>query len=536
MLIVGVLAAATACTGKTPDSDASTGTQGFGGPSVATPASGIARDGVFDVNRTNEAKFRVGIDAVVRDANRTVLRLTVTNLESKEQQGIDQFGASSSDQSFVGFRLLDPVGGKLYYGMRLGSEGGPGFGSRLYQIRLQPGVHYSAVVYLPPLPENVTAVTVLTPGTTGEITGVPVRSGSYTATPAATGGAEQSKQIIAINSPRPPGASVEIPPVEPSGDAWSLVADVSGLVVTPEGETTASPVQRSVALRSDILFDFGSSALTARAKTLITQAANEIAGGGDPGRPITVVGHTDGIGSASDNQKLSERRADAVEAGLRAVLAGGWKFTASGKGASEPVAEEKKADGSDDPDGRARNRRVEVTYGLKPAATGSASAGGTATKATGSAGTPAAFRTGDGTVVAERDATSDSPYDSAGPVKFHLKVHPFYRDGGYLVAVFEVANLSGQKLDPSWGYFRSTVYPGPTFAPFSVVDPATGAAYRPAYVTVERVKDYLDGHLYGPDAAQPQRAYMYVPAPPAGVTSVSFDAGPFGNIENVPVG
>jgi hypothetical protein len=28
---------------------------------------------------------------------------------------------------------------------------------------------------------------------------------------------------------------------------------------------------------------------------------------------------------------------------------------------------------------------------------------------------------------------------------------------------------------------------------------------------------------------------MYVPAPPAGVTSVTFDAGPFGKIDNVPV-
>jgi hypothetical protein len=28
---------------------------------------------------------------------------------------------------------------------------------------------------------------------------------------------------------------------------------------------------------------------------------------------------------------------------------------------------------------------------------------------------------------------------------------------------------------------------------------------------------------------------MYVPAPPAGVTAVTFDAGPFGKIENVPI-
>ena len=511
-LTVGLIAAVTACTGD-PTSSPGTG--------AASGEPGIARAGIFDVSRSNEARFRVRMDGVLRDAKRTVLRVTVTNLEATEQLGIDRWGDSSSDYSFGGFKLLDPVGGKLYYGYRLDNPDGLGFGSRLRETTLQPGVNYSAVVYFPPLPPSIAAVTVLSPGTTGEFSGVPVSAGSYTATPAAEDGSARAQQIQAINSPRPPGATVEVPAVEPPADAFSLVADVSGLAVGPERETLSAATQTSVALRSDVLFAFGSAVLTAKARTLIAETAKEITGGGDPVRPISVVGHTDAVGSPSDNQRLSERRARAVEAQLRAVLGSGWQFTVSGKGESEPVAEEKKPDGSDNPDGRARNRRVEIGFPRKSAGA--------------AAGPAAGLRAQDATVVAERDGTSDSRTDSAGPVKFHLRVYPFYRDGDYLVAVFDLANVSGTKLDPGLNYFRSLTYPGPAYASFGVLDPATGTGYHTAFVNVDNVRRYLDGQLHGWETAQPQRAFMYVPAPPAGVTSVTFDAGPFGKIGGVPV-
>jgi outer membrane protein OmpA-like peptidoglycan-associated protein len=75
-----------------------------------------------------------------------------------------------------------------------------------------------------------------------------------------------------------------------------------------------------------------------------------------------VTGHTDATGEDAYNLDLSRRRAEAVAAWLRArPELGGWTFTVAGKGEAAPVAPNSRPDGSDDPEGRARNRRVEVT-------------------------------------------------------------------------------------------------------------------------------------------------------------------------------
>lgn len=62
------------------------------------------------------------------------------------------------------------------------------------------------------------------------------------------------------------------------------------------------------------------------------------------------------------NQDLSERRAGAVRDFLTLALADPPRFEVAGRGETEPVADNGKPDGSDDPDGRRRNRRVEITY------------------------------------------------------------------------------------------------------------------------------------------------------------------------------
>ena len=70
---------------------------------------------------------------------------------------------------------------------------------------------------------------------------------------------------------------------------------------------------------------------------------------------IYVVGYTDSKGSEAYNQKLSERRADAVADALRAHLnVDGSRIIAEGRGEADPVASNQTEEG------RAQNRRVEI--------------------------------------------------------------------------------------------------------------------------------------------------------------------------------
>jgi outer membrane protein OmpA-like peptidoglycan-associated protein len=120
-----------------------------------------------------------------------------------------------------------------------------------------------------------------------------------------------------------------------------------------EGERT------TVTISTDVLFDFDSDDLTSSATRVVSDLAARIAGAGSD---VLVVGHTDGIGTRRYNQGLSERRADAVAEVLREQVDGDRTIRTEGRNFSEPVAPETTADGQDDPRGRARNRRVEISF------------------------------------------------------------------------------------------------------------------------------------------------------------------------------
>jgi outer membrane protein OmpA-like peptidoglycan-associated protein len=69
---------------------------------------------------------------------------------------------------------------------------------------------------------------------------------------------------------------------------------------------------------------------------------------------LTVVGHTDNVGSNDYNQKLSERRAHSVAQYLETRRVDGMRLALAGKGEAQPVA----SNGSES--GRQANRRVEI--------------------------------------------------------------------------------------------------------------------------------------------------------------------------------
>ena len=80
-----------------------------------------------------------------------------------------------------------------------------------------------------------------------------------------------------------------------------------------------------------------------------------------PGAKVELAGYTDSIGTEQYNQKLSERRAEAVKQYLiKEGAVDKAMISARGYGESSPIAPNKTKDGKDNPEGRAQNRRVEI--------------------------------------------------------------------------------------------------------------------------------------------------------------------------------
>jgi outer membrane protein OmpA-like peptidoglycan-associated protein len=74
----------------------------------------------------------------------------------------------------------------------------------------------------------------------------------------------------------------------------------------------------------------------------------------NPSLKVKIVGHADGIGSESYNKHVAKRRAESVRQFLISKGISKKRMTAVGMGKEAPVAP------NDSPDGRAKNRRVDI--------------------------------------------------------------------------------------------------------------------------------------------------------------------------------
>lgn len=116
-----------------------------------------------------------------------------------------------------------------------------------------------------------------------------------------------------------------------------------------------------VVLQADVLFAFNSARLAGAAHSRIAQAVANIRKRHP--HALRIQGYTDSIGSPSYNVGLSKRRARAVLRALREALGpGAPPMHAVGYGEADPVAANTNPDGTDNPRGRALNRRVEIHY------------------------------------------------------------------------------------------------------------------------------------------------------------------------------
>ena len=171
------------------------------------------------------------------------------------------------------------------------------------------------------------------------------------------------KEVIALLVSRTADQGfVQVSSVTPIDPAAKPVAAAPVVEDKPSQAATDSPPALTdfdaafratgAAVLEDLRFASGSGALEpADYASLKALAAWLIA---HPDRKVTLVGHTDASGALAANVALSKKRAASVEAALVALGAAGAQIDAQGAGYLAPRAD------NDTPEGRAKNRRVEV--------------------------------------------------------------------------------------------------------------------------------------------------------------------------------
>ncbi len=101
-----------------------------------------------------------------------------------------------------------------------------------------------------------------------------------------------------------------------------------------------------------IHFDTNSAELDEKADPVIEEISTMLLE--NPDLNLIVEGHTDSIGNPEDNLELSRERAEAVVNALIDKDVDSQRLTSQGYGDTRPIAD------NDTPDGRAKNRRVEL--------------------------------------------------------------------------------------------------------------------------------------------------------------------------------
>lgn len=126
-----------------------------------------------------------------------------------------------------------------------------------------------------------------------------------------------------------------------------------------EFEAQQSGRSLSMNLSGDVLFDYDKAALKPEAEQALKKVAVVLSQ--FPESNVTVEGYTDSKGTKATNMQLSRERAQSVKNWLvnnGGVLA--TNISTKGFGEQYPIAANKNTDGTDNPIGRALNRRVSI--------------------------------------------------------------------------------------------------------------------------------------------------------------------------------
>jgi outer membrane protein OmpA-like peptidoglycan-associated protein len=214
------------------------------------------------------------------------------------------------------------------------------------------------------------AAAALPEGSRATVAPLPRSHLSETATPAA---AAPALEVPARHPAAAPPAPASPPPRSSPGDATPRPATPAETTAPPaiphkplslaELETALRTEKTDRGLRlvmpADALFQAKQGELDDAAATPLATLTALV----EAVRPreIVVIGHTDSVGDDDANLALSKQRAHAVAAWLAAHDSKARPhFAEQGYGRTRPVAPNHNADGSDNPAGRAANRRIEI--------------------------------------------------------------------------------------------------------------------------------------------------------------------------------
>jgi outer membrane protein OmpA-like peptidoglycan-associated protein len=422
-----------------------------------------------------------------------------------------------------GIRLIDPVNNKEYKPV-LDAQGRPD-SADLSNVAGPPHGTLAWVTFPAP-PASVTTMDVLLPRGGPAIQNVPLSAGAAP-TPAQVGPGTQAA-----------GAAPFTP--APAGTTQGLTLPVENLALTvgnPAGSDTESGSQATLTLRADVLFQFNKSNLTPAAGAIIRNVAAKVKARAAVG-PVQVTGYTDSIGTDAVNIPLSQARAQAVVRALQ-PLTPGITYHSTGLGAADPVAPNTKPDGSDNPPGRALNRRVTIALHVKapvkptPPAPPMASSSGSSS--TGGVGQTVTYR-----------ATN------LGTSTYAATVYHLYREGNLalleLVFTCQSGPNSGTGCDTTYNWAGTPTAPPAsannvfnllrlnvqlgTLSGVYLTDPRTGTIYIPVADSSQAVlTTALDTSV---DPGNSVSAWIYYPVPSASAVTVNLPGGA-PQIPDVPV-
>ncbi|MEV2276874.1 OmpA family protein [Nocardiopsis sp. NPDC049922] len=506
--------------------DGSTGGDPTDAPSAQAserqrPTPPFVRQGRMSIEGGNDVTFELTVTGLEHDGEYLMLEVTHNYLE-------DLPGSVTGRNPPV--RLVDPVSGEVLRFLHDPQSGDEPYGTHFVPgdpaMPTHEGLPTTLRRYFPAPTQDVDYLT-LTGAGIGLVPGIPLtRVDAFTPAPEPNAHEYIDPETFAQEPELPDEIWYPDNPPPPGLDTADRRQTMESFVDGPTASTTRAGDQETIALHADEMFAFDDSEPTADAAQTIRAGAQTLRSHIGPRvEEITIVGHTDGVGSDTHNQTLSQERAEAARALLERELDGEFTLTIEGRGSAEPLATE---GGPDDEQARARNRRVEFTYQVSPGADGSADTDGLAS-ARRHVAEPAHF-------FDELEPVTTLIHDDVD-----LHVYPMVRDGAYAFQMVGLQNSTLSPLEADLDVDASAVPGGPaqytqgTLGGFRVQEPDTGLIRYVVRIRTgdgeyedfaDRINELATGEQY--------LALAVFPAPAPDVTEMTLYAGAFGQVD-VPV-